>query len=78
MLIKEVQINSNTHVALDADGITLGTEPDVFWISYRDLKDINALAEALGQSTQYTHLVKFYGGPSPHLRPFIDPEPTSQ
>jgi hypothetical protein len=70
MMISEAVLDSGSLAQLDADGIRLrqdsgsGRINDVeFFLTYRDLMDLNALVGAMGRSVHYNQLVERYAGP---------------
>jgi hypothetical protein len=68
MMINEAVLGSGSLAQLDADGIRLrqdknGINDAEFFLTYNDLRDINALVDALGRQSEYARLVERYSSP---------------
>jgi hypothetical protein len=68
MMINEAVLTSTALCQIDADGIRLrqddkGTNDAEFFLSFDDLRDINALVDALGRKSEYMALRERYASP---------------
>jgi hypothetical protein len=73
MMINEAVLSSDSIAQLDADGIRLkqdrnGINDAEFFVSYDDLRDLVALADALGLSATYDAIREHYSRPFDKLR----------